>query len=243
MPAALAFWAILAILSSIFFFSTLIRSANSSTIITSLGILLSLLGSIWSLYSSIFLTSAPLSLVYLSSISLTAQLSMATVFGASQSISLKSMCGMPSKIVNSTCLGSTIIKRRSAGLYLYIKLTSKEFKPTLLPVPVEPAIRRCGILVISATTGSPTMFLPIAKVRDEGFAFTKTSLSSTSRSPTIDLVSLATSTPINGVFGIVAKRISLAVFSLNLRSSPYFIMFFMDTSSGISRSKRVMVGP
>ena len=35
--------------------------------------------------------------------------------------------------------------------------------PTLLPLPVEPAMRRCGMLVRSDTTGLPVVSLPSAR--------------------------------------------------------------------------------
>ena len=43
-------------------------------------------------------------------------------------------------------------------------LVSIAFSPTDLPVPVAPAISRCGMDARSATTGSPWMVLPSARV-------------------------------------------------------------------------------
>ena len=48
-----------------------------------------------------------------------------------------------------------MIIRTSSGVERYRMLVSIEFSPTDLPVPVEPAISRCGIVARSAKNGSP----------------------------------------------------------------------------------------
>src|SRR3989304_3782710 len=53
---------------------------------------------------------------------------------------------------------------RSEGVALNNRLEIMLFNATLLPEPVVPATRRCGILARSVTTGLPEMSLPRARV-------------------------------------------------------------------------------
>ena len=55
----------------------------------------------------------------------------------------------------------------SSGLERYKKLMMMLFTHTDLPLPVEPAISRWGILHRSATWALPAMSLPRARVRGE----------------------------------------------------------------------------
>ena len=71
---------------------------------------------------------------------------------------------MPSYVFSSIRLGSIIKSRTRSGDDLYRMLRIMEFKATLFPVPVAPAISRWGILARSATTGLPMMFFPRAMV-------------------------------------------------------------------------------
>ena len=64
-------------------------------------------------------------------------------------------------------LGSTSRKRTSSGVALYKMLRIMALRPTLLPLPVAPAMSRWGILARSVTTGAPMMSLPRARVRRE----------------------------------------------------------------------------
>ena len=48
-----------------------------------------------------------------------------------------------------------MISRTSSGVARYRMLVSIAFSPTDLPVPVDPAISRCGIVARSAMNGSP----------------------------------------------------------------------------------------
>ena len=71
---------------------------------------------------------------------------------------------MPSYVDSSSILGSIMIIRRSRGDALKSTLMIMAFMDTDLPVPVAPAIRRCGIRARSATTTLPVVSLPSARV-------------------------------------------------------------------------------
>ncbi len=71
---------------------------------------------------------------------------------------------MSSYIPSSRRLGSTMMKRTSSGVARKRMLDSIAFTLTDLPVPVEPAMSRWGIVARSATKGSPWMLLPSASV-------------------------------------------------------------------------------
>ena len=57
-----------------------------------------------------------------------------------------------------------MINFTSFALALYKKLSIKALMATDLPDPVVPAIKTCGILPRSATTGFPEISLPSAMV-------------------------------------------------------------------------------
>ena len=71
---------------------------------------------------------------------------------------------MSSYIPSSRRLGSIMISRTSSGVARKRMLESIALTLTDLPVPVEPAISRCGIVARSLTNGSPWMVLPSASV-------------------------------------------------------------------------------
>ena len=71
-------------------------------------------------------------------------------------------CGRSLNIANSTLLGSIMINLTSSGVALYRMVVMIVFTHTVLPEPVAPAIRRCGIEARSAITGVPAMSLPSA---------------------------------------------------------------------------------
>src|SRR5712672_2527513 len=73
-------------------------------------------------------------------------------------------CGIPSYKFNSRRLGSTSTIFTSSGVALYKIDISSELMKTLLPVPVEPAISRCGMLAKSVTRIRPCKSRPIASV-------------------------------------------------------------------------------
>lgn len=78
-------------------------------------------------------------------------------------------------MLNSSILGSIIIKRKVFGELRYKRLKSIEFIPTLLPLPVVPAMSKCGSFLRSVTKALPTISLPKAMVKGL-LAFLKTSL-------------------------------------------------------------------
>ena len=62
---------------------------------------------------------------------------------------------MSSYMPSSTRLGSIMISRTSSGVARKRMLDSIELIATDLPVPVDPAISRCGIVARSVMYGSP----------------------------------------------------------------------------------------
>ena len=72
---------------------------------------------------------------------------------------------MSSYIPSSSRFGSIMMSRTSSGRRAEEDAAdSIAFTLTDLPVPVEPAISRCGIVARSLTNGSPWMVLPSASV-------------------------------------------------------------------------------
>ena len=163
-PAALAFCANLHIASSTSFAATIIKSANSSTIITICGkVPCPSSFSIALLYPLISLTPLAANKLYLLSISCTAQASAPAAFLGSVTTGINK-CGIPLYTDNSTTLGSTITIFTSLGFALYIILEIIVFIHTLFPEPVEPAINTCGIFAISANWIFPATSFPSATV-------------------------------------------------------------------------------
>ena len=62
-----------------------------------------------------------------------------------------------------------MISFKSSGEHLYKKLMTIVLIQTDLPLPVLPAMSRCGIRVRSATWHAPAMSLPSASVSGELF--------------------------------------------------------------------------
>ncbi len=89
-------------------------------------------------------------------------------------------------------------------------LTIIELMHTLLPEPVDPAIRRCGISFKSATIGVPEISLPTANASFD-FAVLNSLESKISRKVTKLTLSFSTSIPTAALPGIGASiRILLA---------------------------------
>jgi len=78
---------------------------------------------------------------------------------------------MPSYRLSSTRLGSTIKNLTSSGVARKRMLTIIEFRQTLLPVLVAPAMSRCGMRCRSATRQWPEMSLPNANASGDGLSF------------------------------------------------------------------------
>ena len=72
--------------------------------------------------------------------------------------------GMPSYKFSSSRFGSTSTIFTSSGVALYKMDISSELMNTLLPVPVDPAISKCGMLARSVTRIRPCKSRPIARV-------------------------------------------------------------------------------
>ena len=70
-------------------------------------------------------------------------------------------------IPSSSRFGSIKISRTSSGVARERILVSMLFMATDLPVPVDPAINRCGMVARSVTKGSPWIVLPSASVSFE----------------------------------------------------------------------------
>ena len=134
--------------------------------------------------------------------------------------------------------------RSSCGVYLYIKLISKVFKNTLLPVPVAPATKRCGILVKSRFTGLPTKSLPKQKVSEDFLAFLNPSAITSSLSPTVCGEELGTSMPMR-VVPVIGATILILPFAASQRfkSSCFSSTFLIEVDVGMVSSKRVSAGP
>ena len=130
----------------------------------------------------------------------------------------------------------------SSGLDLYKKLQIIAFKPTLLPVPVAPAIKRCGILSSSAVTGSPTIFLP-RQIVSFDFVFSKTLEPTISLNLTSSFVSLATSMPITAFPGIGATILMLAARRASARSSVRLTILLIFIPGAGLYSNVVTTGP
>ena len=75
---------------------------------------------------------------------------------------------MSSYIPSSSLLGSIMMQRTSSGVARKRMLVSIALTLTDLPVPVEPAMSRCGIVARSLTNGSPWIVLPSASVSFDG---------------------------------------------------------------------------
>jgi len=87
-----------------------------------------------------------------------------------------------------------MINFTSSGVALYNRLIIIELSPTLFPVPVAPAMSRCGILSILVATGWPRRSLPSPRVRRES-DWTNSFEETISRRLTISRCSLGISMP------------------------------------------------
>ena len=76
-------------------------------------------------------------------------------------------CGRPLYEASSIRLRSIRIIRTSSGVALQSRLVMSALTMTLLPDPVAPAIRRCGILARSTACARPATSRPSAKVSFE----------------------------------------------------------------------------
>ncbi len=125
---------------------------------------------------------------------------------------------------------------------MYKRLQIMAFKATLLPVPVAPAINKCGILSSSATTGFPTISLPRQMVSFD-FDLPKALEATISFNLTISLAALGISIPITAFPGIGATIRMLVARSARARSSVRLtILLILIPGAGLY-SKVVITGP
>src|SRR5256885_13766377 len=75
-------------------------------------------------------------------------------------------CGNFLYAANSTIFGSINTKRICLAVFLQTSPAMRLLINTLLPDPVVPAIKRCGIWTRSSTAGSPSVLTPTATGRD-----------------------------------------------------------------------------
>ena len=96
---------------------------------------------------------------YRSSILSTAQAKTASAFFMSVMTGCIK-CGMRLYGLSSTIFGSIISILTCSGVRVIRIERINEFRQTLFPVPVRPAINKCGILAMSMTSGRPETSLP-----------------------------------------------------------------------------------
>ena len=138
-------------------------------------------------------------------------------------------CGISSYIDSSTFLGSTNTSFTSLGFDRIKSETIMLLIHTDLPLPVEPATSKCGVLLISVQTGLPIISFPKVTSSLESFKFLGT-VSNTSLTVTIEDTLLGISIPIVDLPGIgasiltslaaKAKAISLWIDSILLSLVP-----------------------
>ncbi len=130
----------------------------------------------------------------------------------------------------------------SSGFDLYNIPQIMAFKPTLLPVPVAPAINRCGMTCKSAMTVLPTISFPRQTVRRD-LAFSKTEEIIISLNLTVSLVLFGISIPIAAFPGIGATILMLIARRARARSSVKLTILLIFTPGAGSYSKVVITGP
>ncbi len=109
-------------------------------------------------------------------------------------------CGMPLYSDSSMRLGSMRMRRTSSGVARMMRDMSSALMHTDLPVPVEPAMSRCGIGARSRTMRSPPTSLPMPSM--SGLASGIGPVASTSPRVTVVRCSLGTSMPMSDLPGI-----------------------------------------
>ena len=116
------------------------------------------------------------------------------------------------------------------------------FNPTLFPEPVEPAIKRCGIVARSCATGSPILSFPITIINFE-FDLTNSLEVIISLNETTSFLILGISIPTTGFPGTGARMRKLSARIASARSSlKERILLTLIPGAG-SNSYNVMTGP
>ena len=116
------------------------------------------------------------------------------------------------------------------------------FKATLLPVPVAPAIKRCGIFSSSATIGLPTISFPRHRGNSD-FDLLNALEATISLNLTISRIALGISIPTTAFPGIGATIRILIARSAKARSSVRLTILFILTPDAGSYSNVVTTGP
>ncbi len=108
-------------------------------------------------------------------------------------------------------------------------------RPTDLPLPVEPAMSRCGIAARSATTGLPVVSLPRAS-GSLPLVVTNSGLTRISRRYTVAVSGFGTSTATVPRPGIGPMMRTAATFMARARSSARFTTWLTLTPAAGSNS-------
>ncbi len=132
--------------------------------------------------------------------------------------------------------------RTSRGVALNKMLNSMALIATDLPEPVVPATSRCGILDRSATTASPLMSLPSARVNGEA-AWSKLFDCTISLKATSSRFSLGISSPITDLPGMISTTRTPMTDSDRARSLDRLVIWFTLTPGAGRISNRVITGP
>ena len=113
---------------------------------------------------------------------------------------------------------------------------------TLLPEPVEPAIRRCGIRSRSPIIGAPAISLPMANAIGD-LDFWKGSLSIISRNKTVAVFLFGISMPTADLPGMGASICTAFAASASAMLSARLVILFILMPGPGCNSNRVMTGP
>ena len=115
-------------------------------------------------------------------------------------------------------MGSIISSLTVSGVVRNKREVMTQFRQTLFPDPVAPAMSTCSHFFKSAITGWPAMSLPKASATGEGCS-ANSRLSRTSRSSTNSLSLLGTSIPTTGLPGTGASMRTSSAAKASARSS------------------------
>ena len=145
-------------------------------------------------------------------------------------------------MLNSSILGSTMMKRTSSGVAFNSMLSIMALTPTDLPEPVVPATSRCGIFARLATIGLPPMSLPNARVKADDESW-NTRAFNTSLSRTISRSSFGISIPTTDLPGITSTTRTLRTARERARSFARLEILLTLTPGAGLISNRVITGP
>ena len=130
----------------------------------------------------------------------------------------------------------------SSGRARYSRLVMMLLSPTLLPLPVAPAMSRWGMAARSVTAGLPRMSFPSAMANGEGYSRNLRE-ASTSRNTTGSRSAFGISIPTTALPGMGATMRTLTARITRARSSARLTILFTLTPLAGSNSYIVMTGP